>query len=264
MWPLSRQSFPKQFLTLSGESSLLQATVRRCAGITAHPPVLLTQEASRFIVAQQLRDIGLVEFTLMLEPMQRGTAPALVCAALCLKQQFGDALMLALPSDHLLTDMDEFVDAAKLAIEAAHGGWLMTFGIRPDAPETGYGYLRAGQRLEDRLIRLSAFIEKPDANAIIPMDSWDVNCYFVPVFSGVMQAAAGKAEKKMKEGLDKSLQQNVLLFKGKADDIKAGLKIDKNDSPWFFVLDAAGKVLYSTSGAFSEAKMEEIEKALSQ
>jgi hypothetical protein len=65
------------------------------------------------------------------------------------------------------------------------------------------------------------FIEKPDANAIIPMDSWDVNCYFVPVFSGVLQAAAGKAEKKMKEGLDKGLQQNVLLFKGKADEIKS-------------------------------------------
>ena len=110
----------------------------------------------------------------------------------------------------------------------------------------------------------TAFIEKPDPNALIPMDSWDVNCYFVPVFSGVLQAAAGKAEKKMKEGLDKSLQQNVLLYKGKADEIKAGLKIDKHDSPWFFVLDAAGKVLYSTSGAFSEAKMEEIEKALSR
>jgi hypothetical protein len=110
----------------------------------------------------------------------------------------------------------------------------------------------------------TAFIEKPDANAIIPMDSWDVNCYFVPVFSGVLQAAAGKAEKKMKEGLDKSLQQNVLLYKGKSDEIKSSLKIDKNDSPWFFVIDSSGKVLYSTSGAFSEGKMEEIEKALGQ
>lgn len=110
----------------------------------------------------------------------------------------------------------------------------------------------------------TAFIEKPDANAIIPMDSWDVNCFFVPVFSGVLQAAAGKAEKKMKEGLDKSLQQNVLLYKGKADEIKSSLKIDKNDSPWFFVIDASGKVLYSTSGAFNESKMGEIEKALGQ
>jgi hypothetical protein len=108
----------------------------------------------------------------------------------------------------------------------------------------------------------SAFIEKPDANAIIPIDSWDVNCYFVPVFSGVLQAAAGKAEKKMKEGLDKGLQQNVLLFKGKADEIKSSLKIDKTDSPWFFVIDSTGNVLYSTSGAYSEAKMEEIENAL--
>ena len=79
----------------------------------------------------------------------------------------------------------------------------------------------------------STFIEKADANAIIPMDSYDVNCYFVPVFSGVMQAAAGQAEKKMKEGIDKSLHANILLFKGKAEEIKSTLKIDKTDTPWF-------------------------------
>ena len=110
----------------------------------------------------------------------------------------------------------------------------------------------------------SKFLEKPDANALIPMESYDVNCYFVPVFSGVLQAAAGQAEKKMKEGLDKSLQANVLLFKGAADQIKSILKIDKTDTPWFFVLDVAGHVLYSTSGAYSEAKMEAIEKILNQ
>lgn len=109
-----------------------------------------------------------------------------------------------------------------------------------------------------------AFLVKPDPNAIIPMDSYDVNCFFVPVFSGVLQAAAGQAEKKMKEGLDKSLHTNVLVFKGKADEIKTVLKIDKTDSPWFFVVDATGKVLYTTSGAYTEAKMEEIEKILNQ
>jgi hypothetical protein len=110
----------------------------------------------------------------------------------------------------------------------------------------------------------STFIEKPDPNNIIPTDVYDVNCYFVPVFSGVLQAAAGKAEKKMKEGLDKSLQTNVLVFKGKADEIKSALKITNTDSPWFFVVDASGKVLYSTSGAYTETKMEEIEKILNQ
>jgi hypothetical protein len=110
----------------------------------------------------------------------------------------------------------------------------------------------------------STFIEKPDPNNIIPTDVYDVNCYFVPVFSGVLQAAAGKAEKKMKEGLDKSLQTNVLVFKGKADEIKSALKITNTDSPWFFVVDASGKVLYTTSGAYTEAKMEEIEKILNQ
>jgi hypothetical protein len=110
----------------------------------------------------------------------------------------------------------------------------------------------------------SNFIEKPDPNSIIPTDVYDVNCYFVPVFSGVLQAAAGKAEKKMKEGLDKSLQSNVLLYKGKADGIKSALKINNPDTPWFFVIDAGGNVLYSTSGAYTEAKMEEIENILNQ
>lgn len=108
------------------------------------------------------------------------------------------------------------------------------------------------------------FIEKPDPNAVIPMDVYDVNCFFVPVFSGVMQAAAGKVEKKMKEGLDKSLQSNVLSFKGKADEIKKTLNITKDDSPWIFVIDASGKVLYTTSGAFSDEKLEAIEKILNQ
>jgi hypothetical protein len=110
----------------------------------------------------------------------------------------------------------------------------------------------------------STFIEKPDPNNIIPTDVYDVNCYFVPVFSGVLQAAAGKAEKKMKEGMDKSLQSNVLLYKGKADGIKSALKINTPDTPWFFVIDSGGNVLYSTSGAYSESKMEEIEKILNQ
>ena len=162
LWPLSRQSFPKQFLKLAGEASLLQATLRRCAGITDQLPMLLTQESARFIVGAQLREIGLEHFTLMLEPVARGTAPALVSASLHLRDKLGDALMLVLPSDHLLQDMDEFIDAVRIAADAAREGWLMTFGIRPDSPETGYGYLHAGPALEDRLLRLSAFVEKPD------------------------------------------------------------------------------------------------------
>ena len=165
LWPLSRESLPKQFLKLAGETSLLQATLRRCAGITDLSPLLLTQESSRFIVAEQLRELGQPAFTLMLEPMRRGTAPALVCAALHLRQSLGDALMLVLPSDHLLQDVDEFIDAARIAAEAAREGWLMTFGVRPNAPETGYGYLLAGRAMDERLLQLSEFIEKPDRPA---------------------------------------------------------------------------------------------------
>ena len=162
LWPLSRDSFPKQFLKLAGETTLLQATLRRCAGVTDLPPLLLTQEDSRFIVAEQLRELGIEDFTLMLEPMRRGTGPALISAALHLRQTLGDVLMLVLPSDHVLQDTDEFIDAARIASDAAREGWLMTFGVRPDTPETAYGYLRTGQSMNERLVQLLAFIEKPD------------------------------------------------------------------------------------------------------
>ena len=122
LWPLSRDSFPKQFLKLAGETTLLQATLRRCAGVTDLPPLLLTQEDSRFIVAEQLRELGIEDFTLMLEPMRRGTGPALICAALHLRQTLGDVLMLALPSDHVLQDADEFIDAARIASEWRRDG----------------------------------------------------------------------------------------------------------------------------------------------
>lgn len=162
LWPLSRESFPKQFLRLHGDTSLLQQTLLRCEGLSDESPLLLTGEATRFIVAEQLHDIGVDEATLMLEPIQRGTAPALACAALQLMQVHGDALMLALPSDHIVRDSDAFRRAVRKAADAAREGLLMSFGISPTAPETGYGYLRAGASIADDTLRIDAFLEKPD------------------------------------------------------------------------------------------------------
>ncbi len=162
LWPLSRDSYPKQFLRLHGEQSLLQQTLLRCEGLFGAAPLLLTGEATRFIVAEQLDDIGIANATLMLDPVQRGTAPALACAALQLTRAQDDALMLVLPSDHVVRDADAFRHAVRKAADAAREGWLMSFGIPPTAPETGYGYLRAGAGIADDTWRIDAFLEKPD------------------------------------------------------------------------------------------------------
>ncbi len=162
LWPLSRESLPKQFLRLHGEHSLLQQTLQRCAPLTSAPPLLLTAEPSRFIAATQLDEIGVRHATLLLEPVARSTAPAIAAAAFHLLRAHTDALMLVLPSDHLLRDQAAFTDAVRRAADAARSGLLLTFGIVPDGPETGYGYLEPGDELSCGARRVDAFIEKPD------------------------------------------------------------------------------------------------------
>ncbi len=162
LWPLSRESYPKQFLRLNGNSSLLQQTLRRCNAPDSSPPILLAHEDARFLVAEQVREIGIEEAALILEPARRGTAPAILSAALYLRRQSEDALMLVLPSDHVIEDGDAFIDAVLAAREGALEGLLMTFGIRPHAPETGYGYLRVDENSSRSILRLNGFVEKPD------------------------------------------------------------------------------------------------------
>lgn len=163
LWPLSRATYPKQFLRLQGESSLLQQTLRRGCGPATRPPLLLTHEDARFLVAEQLRETGIDNATLILEPVRRGTAPAILSAALYLQRQGDDVLMLILPSDHLIDDSDSFLAAVHAASEAAAEGLLMTFGIRPHAAETGYGYLQRGEAFSQHIHRLAGFVEKPDS-----------------------------------------------------------------------------------------------------
>ncbi len=124
--------------------------------------MLLTHEDARFLVAEQVREAGINDAVLILEPHRRGTAPAIVSAALYLLRQSDDALMLVLPSDHVIEDSDAFLDAVRVASEGAMEGLLMTFGIRPHAAETGYGYLCVAESPGRHILRLSGFVEKPD------------------------------------------------------------------------------------------------------
>jgi mannose-1-phosphate guanylyltransferase/mannose-1-phosphate guanylyltransferase/mannose-6-phosphate isomerase len=165
LWPLSRSAYPKQFLRLASDHTLLQDTLRRLDGLPGvAAPIVICNEEHRFLVAEQLRGIGSKPHLLLLEPMGRNTAPAIAAAALALAKNDPDALMLVLPSDHVIKDVASFHRAIGLASAAAAQGLLTTFGIIPDAPETGYGYINRGStvpRLESTFA-IQRFVEKPD------------------------------------------------------------------------------------------------------
>ena len=164
LWPMSRTLYPKQLLTLLGRESLLQQTVRRIVEReTFAPPLLVANEEHRFIIAEQLREIAVVPRALLLEPVGRNTAPAACLAALALTETEPDPLMLLMPSDHMIVDVDAFVDAIGRAAAAAQAGALVSFGIAPERAETGYGYIRRDGELDGvkGVFAVAEFVEKP-------------------------------------------------------------------------------------------------------
>ncbi|MEQ8396705.1 mannose-1-phosphate guanylyltransferase/mannose-6-phosphate isomerase [Thalassobaculum sp.] len=164
LWPLSRSAYPKQFLTLLGERSLLQATAARVADPTLFaPPVVVTNVDHRFIVAEQLRAAGVEPAAILLEPAGRNSAPAALAVALRVHKEDPDAVLLLLAADHVMTRADAFLDAVRAATPAAEAGRIVTFGITPSRPETSYGYILAGAADADGIAAVERFVEKPDA-----------------------------------------------------------------------------------------------------
>lgn len=164
LWPYSRQTHPKQFLAFIDQHSLLQQTARRVAGCTLSgvrtaPPVLVCNQAHRFLAAEQLRQAGFERVDMLLEPVGRNTAPALTLAALHTVRD-GDPVLATLPSDHLIPDQGAFCAALDEAVHLARHGRVVTFGIPPTGPETGFGYIRRGARV-DGTHAVAAFVEKP-------------------------------------------------------------------------------------------------------
>ncbi|ALN93100.1 mannose-1-phosphate guanylyltransferase/mannose-6-phosphate isomerase [Lysobacter gummosus] len=163
LWPLSRQNQPKQFLSLIGDHSLFQETILRANALpNTGAPVTVCAEDHRFMVGEQLQGIGVANGAILLEPIARNTAPAIALAALHLVAGEPDATMLVLPADHLIEDVDAFRDAVARAAVLADQDWLVTFGIHPDYPETGYGYIDRGDALGEGGYKVSGFVEKPD------------------------------------------------------------------------------------------------------
>jgi mannose-1-phosphate guanylyltransferase / mannose-6-phosphate isomerase len=164
LWPMSRALYPKQLLPLLSSESLLQETVRRVGDARFTAPLIVANDEHRFIIAEQLRQIGATPHAIILEPVGRNTAPAAAIAALMLAASDPAALLLVMPSDHAIADPAAFAAALARATAAARGGALVTFGIAPDRPETGYGYIRRGAALggQDGSYAVAAFVEKPD------------------------------------------------------------------------------------------------------
>lgn len=160
LWPLSRESYPKQFLPLAGDLTMLQATWQRIAPIASRGPLVIANEEHRFVAAEQLQQVGAAPAAIILEPIGRNTAPAIAVAALEATRDGADALLLVLPSDHVITDEAAFRSAVQAAASAAEAGKLVTFGIVSTGPETGYGYIKAADG--EGLRAVERFVEKPD------------------------------------------------------------------------------------------------------
>ena len=165
LWPLSRASYPKQLLKLSSQRTMLQDTVARgLIDVGFAAPLLVCNEEHRFLVDDQLQQIGIKPQAILLEPKARNTGPAIAAAALWLLARDPDALMLVQPSDHVIASPADFHRAVMRGLAAAQEGRLVTFGIKPVRPDTGYGYIQSGEALSggDGVFGVDRFVEKPD------------------------------------------------------------------------------------------------------
>ena len=209
LWPLSRRSYPKQFVPFFGEGSLFQEAARRFDAPGYAAPVAVTRSAFRFIVTQQLHAAGIDPGAVILEPEPRNTAPAVLAAALHVERTAPGSLVLIAPSDHLIPDAAAFRDAVALAAPRAEAGAILTFGIAPDRAETGYGYLELAGAPEGGLADLARFVEKPDAARAAEMVAggrhlWNAGIFLAraDVFADAFRAHAPDVVGPVTEALD--------------------------------------------------------------
>lgn len=161
LWPLSWGDHPKQFLPLVSEKTMIQETLLRLTGLELGTPIVSCNESHRFLVAQQLSEIG-IKPKILLEPVAKNTAPAIACACCAAMNQSKDAVVVVLPSDHVIENTEVFQKALQIAAKEAENGSLVTFGIVPTYPATGYGYVKSGEAdSSEKVYKLEKFVEKP-------------------------------------------------------------------------------------------------------
>ena len=165
LWPVSRESFPKQYWPLLSDRTLIQETVLRAAGPGFAAPILVCNQEHRFLVAEQVRGAGIEHARIILEPAGRNSAPAIAAAALLVAETDPDAVLWMMAADSAIQDVPALKEALAAAVAAARAGRIVTFGMKPTAPETGYGYIEVGETLPDLpgVHALTRFVEKPDA-----------------------------------------------------------------------------------------------------
>ncbi|RZU46842.1 mannose-1-phosphate guanylyltransferase (GDP) /mannose-6-phosphate isomerase type 2 [Fluviicoccus keumensis] len=163
LWPLSREQHPKQLLSLISEHSLLQSTLLRSEDALTGNPIVVCNADHRFMIAEQLRQVGHTNSTIILEPSGRNTAPALALAVFEARRNAPDAVLVVMPSDHVVTDTNAFKAALENAVNIAKQGYIATFGVPPVTPETGYGYIRRGNQVKSaEAFLVDSFVEKPN------------------------------------------------------------------------------------------------------
>lgn len=198
LWPLSRKSYPKQFVRLLGEESLFQSSARRLSGESFSAPSVVTGSDFRFMVVEQLAAVEIVPQQILIEPTARNTAAAICASALALDTKYGNSLMLVAPSDHVIPDAEEFRETIKAAMPTALADRIITFGIRPDRAETGYGWLELTKRIPEDTPTvpqaLGSFIEKPNketAESLLmgEMHLWNAGIFLFST-STILQAFA--------------------------------------------------------------------------
>ncbi len=165
LWPVSRASLPKQFCALHGTATMIQQTMGRAVGAGFAAPVVVCNEDHRFLAAEQLRETGITGGRILLEPVSRNSAPAILAAALLVAETTPDAVLWMMAADHVVDNLPALHQALAIAVAAARAGKIVTFGMRPTAPETGYGYIEIGSALPgiDGASTVARFVEKPDA-----------------------------------------------------------------------------------------------------
>tara|TARA_A100001015_G_scaffold271089_1_gene324332 strand:- start:3559 stop:4986 length:1428 start_codon:yes stop_codon:yes gene_type:complete len=164
LWPLSRKMYPKQFIPLRQQRSLFQDTIKRVMALAdgIQAPIVVCNEEHRFMAAEQLRLEAVLDAEIILEPAGRNTAPAIALAAYCTQQRDPQAIMLVLPADHVMHDQAAFAQAIATAMRCAEQDFMVTFGVTPTRPETGYGYIQAGAAMfQEQAYRVAKFVEKP-------------------------------------------------------------------------------------------------------
>ena len=171
LWPISRQSYPKQFRKLGADDSLFQDAIKRFQGALFHRPIVVTNESYRFHVVEQMGEIASLPEQILLEPISRNTAPAVLAATLAALAKDPDAVCVVTPADHLMPDHAQFAACVSKGLSAVDAGHMVTFGISPNRPETGFGYLEltSPPTADQETVRLKSFTEKPDTDAAAQM-----------------------------------------------------------------------------------------------